>query len=89
MCKLKRVITSASNHTKYDRPKGFIGRPGLYYVVQRNGVFVGKEPGGGRQISEANCNWIRETFELEKVNHNTTMFGTATTYLIKNRESSN
>lgn len=60
-------LTEAAKTEKVERPKGYRGSVGGYYSVDRYGYHFSKQPKGeGVMISEANVDWIRNTFELKE-----------------------
>lgn len=62
-----KKVTEAAKTEKVERPKGYRGSVGGYYSVDRYGYHFSKQPkGGGVMISEANVDWIRNTFELKE-----------------------
>lgn len=83
---------SITESTKVERPKGFKGSVGGYLAIDRYGTWVSSKPNsGGVKISDANYDWIKETFKLTTLPEEEykTIWGKGTVYKIEKKDTVN
>ena len=87
-----KKLAEATKPTKVERPKGFKGSVGGYLAIDRYGTWVSSKPNsGGVKISDANYDWIKETFKLTTLPEEEykTIWGKGTVYKIEKKDTVN